>query len=96
MVEDVHHLELVHHPGVALAGAAHHLRREVAAGEAVGDHDGVDGGRVLLDAAVQPPIPGHIREENGSHTVTPDLNCQLGSMSSYNDGVVKGGKIQIG
>ena len=62
MVEDVHHLELVHHPGVALAGAAHHLRREVAAGEAVGDHDGVDGRCMLLDSTVQPPVPGsHIR-----------------------------------
>ncbi len=57
-MQDVHHLELLHHPELELAGTVHHFGGKVAAGESVRDHDGVDGGRVGLDAPVQPPILG--------------------------------------
>ena len=58
MVKNIHHLELVHHPGL-VASTVHHLGGKVASSESVGDHGVIlSGSLALLDIPVQPPVLG--------------------------------------
>ena len=58
MMKNIHHLELVHHPGL-VASTVHHLGGKVASSESVGDHGVIlSGSLALLDIPVQPPVLG--------------------------------------